>query len=352
MIPAQRMQFLDKETNVGLIDPLKVKANDILNVATNQLSEVTAGIADFIKNISQSVKAPAGMLTNLLDQGIRMARDAFSAMSDIASLSPRSIESAIASMLPGNPMIQNAFKNITAQCRNKGLGTNSGFKPYNDSFGCGKGQGACNSSEVRGLLDKMTGGAASAFTRTLNSMLKSVLALGRMGYDAGLCKVFGELIKGMPSNIVQRGAAGLLGLLGSNGNTSAVLDITANMGNSIPSLEIPGLVGIAMSNFTTPGNFNPNTMTDLADGYMTAMDSIQPGWNVSEAGTMLSMANIGEKKSSDFMNVLDNVCSRTPFDPDDLSGVTGGPLDSFTGAYKSVTTVASGLTSGLNSLFG
>jgi len=350
MIPAQRMQFLDKETNVGLVDPLKVKANDILNVATNQLNEITSGLADFIKNIQQQASAPAGMLQSLLDQGIRLTRDAFSAMSDISKLNPRAIESAIASMLPGNAAVQNAFKNITAQCRNKGLGTNSGFKPYNDSFGCGKGQGACNSSEVRGLLDKITGGAASQFTRSLNSMLKSVLALGRMGYDAGLCKVFGELIKGMPGNIVQRGAAGLLGLMGSNGNTSAVLDITANMGNAIPSLEIPGLVGIAMSNFTTPKNYNPNTFSDLADGYMTAMDGIQPGWNKTADG-MTTMANVGDTRSGDFMNVLDNVCSRTPFDPDDLTGVVGGPLDAFTGAYKSVSSVK-GLTSGLSSLFG
>lgn len=350
MIPAQRFQPLDLETNLGLVDPFKVNSSEILNLATNQLSEVTSGLDDFIKSIKQSASNPlagAAGLTSLLDKGIRSTRDAFSAMADISKFSPRDIENAIADMLPDNKALQSVFKNVTAQCRDKGMSGMGGFKPYKDSFGCGTpGGGKCSSSQMSGLLDKLTGGAYSSVGRSLNSMLKSVMALGNMGYDAGLCKIFGELVKGMPSGIVQRGAAGLLALAGKAGNTSGVLDIASNMGMSIPSLEIPSLVSMATSNFKTPLNFVKNSFPDLTDGYMTALDAIEPNWNKSEDGSMFSTKALGEKRSADLMDVLDSTCRRDTFDVADLGSVGAiKPLEMFSAGYKSSKTVTSALSS-------
>lgn len=347
MIPGQRFQPLDLETNLGLVDPFKVNSSEILNLATNQLAEVTSGLDDFIKSIKQSVGNPLGDLTSLLDKGIRSTRDAFSAMADISKFSPRDIESAIADMLPGDKTLQNVFKNVTAQCRNKGMSGMGGFRPYKDSFGCGTpGGGKCSSSQMSGLLDKLTGGAYSSVGRSLNSMLKSVMALGNMGYDAGLCKIFGELVKGMPSGIVQRGAAGLLALTGKAGNTSGVMDIASSMGNVIPSLEIPALVGMATSNFKTPMNFIKNSFPDLTDGYMTALDSIQPAWNKSDDGSMFSTKALGKERSGDLMGVLDATCSRGTFDVADLGSVGSvNPIEMFSAGYKTTKTVKSALSS-------
>lgn len=347
-ISAQRMQFLDQETNLGLANLVAIDTPDVYNAAINQIDEVTAELDGFISSAEQSIVPVADQLKSTADSALRATRDAFSSISDMTGMAESKIQSMIAGMLPKNPLMQNAFSNISKNCRNNALArSNSGFKPLRDKINCGgksssMRNGKCQAGEISGLLGGISG-LVGQVAGALAGMLKKLITLAGMGYDIGLCGIFGGLSAGMPGNIIQRGAASLLATTGLAGNTKAVLDIAGNMGNSRPALEIPGLVGMAMDNFTIPDGYSAGDLGELGDGYMTAMQEIDPDWDANYLDGLdkapipdYSAVSLGQAASPDMVRTSQAMAGADGFyDAPSLQMTEVGEHDVFCSAMSS-----------------
>lgn len=317
MFPGERFSTYSKSQNIGFVDISKIKDSEVYNTVTNKLREVSKELestaksviqgvlpegvtTDDIKNKYKQAKEVASGVKDKIDESVRAVKDTFTAIQDLTNITQTELENAIGDILPNDPAIRNAFRTLARSCRDNALGRTPGFKPFNDTASCGTpGQGKCQSGEIRGFLDKLTNGAIGSISRSIQSILKSLIALGNLGYSGSLCKIFAVLANGMPSGVIQRGAASLLATFGGIGNVPAVMDISANMGNSNPSLEIPGLTKRITENFKAPLNVNGANSKEFYDGYMTAMDAVSPGSLFSSATGLPSIAALG-KSNSDF----------------------------------------------------
>lgn len=296
MLPSQRFETFSKTQNIGITTVSSLKSSDVYNTVTNKLTEITDELRDIANSVTGTVLPKGVTLQNIgdkIDEAIRATKDTFTTIRDYTSMSVRDIENAIADLLPGDPTLQNMFRNLTSQCRDSALGSRPSFKPFKDAGKCGSGNGKCDTVSTNGLFNKLTGGLIGAVTRTIQSLLDTLATLANLGYSAGMCKIFGALVENLPSGVIQRGAAAVLAVQGGKGNTSAILDVTANMGRVNPSREIPGLTKRVAENYKTPDNFKPGTRDTLYEGYATALGSIQPGYNKTE-DDLTTIENLGK----------------------------------------------------------
>lgn len=304
MLAAQRFESFSKTQNIGLTTINNIKNSEVLNTVTNKLKEVTSDLEDRAKSLVQGV-LPEGVTLSDIDskvkESIRTVKDTFSTIQDMSKISQSDIEKAISEMLPDNPAIQNAFRTLTRQCRDNAMSNVPGFKPFSDNKNCGNsGDGKCKSGEVSGFLSKLTDGAIGTVARALQSLLKTLIALGNMGYSAGLCKLFATLANGMPPGVVQKGAAMLIATIGGKGNANGVMDISANMGTAVPAREIPGLVKRVSENFSVPENYNSATQSSLYLGMDAALGFIDPGHDVFEtnSSSISSISSMGKQNEA------------------------------------------------------
>ncbi len=295
MLNATKFESFSQSANLGLTDVTKIANADLLNTVTNQLQTASASMKEMASGLIQGVLPfDSAEAQSVLDSGIRTVRDTFSTLQNITGINQSQIEAEIASVLPGGSVMQKAFKDLSATCRQNGLSKMPGFKPYPDKMGCGSpGNGACGTGEVSGFLGKLTGGAIGAIGTAIQSILRSLTALANIGYSGGLCKIFSALTNALGASpaVVQRGAAGLLATVGLAGNMTAVMDIAGNMGDAIPSAEVPGLVSMISGNFTAPGDFVNGKMGALYGASMDAFSLIQPGFDKASDG-IYSLANM------------------------------------------------------------
>lgn len=333
MFPAQRFQSLSSSENIGLASLRDIKGSAVYNTVSNKLEEVSEGLKDLIGSLTGGATPPLDKIKDQVDESVRATRDVFSTLQDMTKLSPADIEKSVSDMLPDNPVLQTAFRQLSTQCRNSAMGNVPGFRGFKDKLNCGTpGQGQCSSSQVSGFLDKFTGGAIGFIAKTLTSMLRSLMTLANMGYTAGLCRIFGALANGMPGSVVQKAAAGAMALAAGRGNVNAVFDIAGGMGSSIPSLEIPSLVGRVTEGFKIPDNYKAQGTSDLYDASMETYSLIEPGFSSGANGIKtirkMSPTNYNQEfaqVSSSYLNSGMNV--------GDLNAVTRKPNDSLAAAY-------------------
>lgn len=297
MLTAQRFTSISQSTNLGLAALADIKDNSVYNTVANQLSVAS----DSLKSVANSmVQNTTGFditsVETAVDDSLRAVKDTFTTLKDVTGISQAELEKEISEILPVNKELQQAFRNLSAACRDNSFGKRSGFKKFDDKFSCGSKGGKCSSSEVSGLLNKFTKGAINAVSSSIQSILQSLITLANLGYSGGLCKIFGELINGMSPKVVQRGAAALLATMGGT-NMTAVFDISANMGDAIPSLEVPFLVGRITDTFKTPGSFASGGLKDLYSASMDAYSLIQPDFDKS-TDDLYSIANMGNSLSN------------------------------------------------------
>lgn len=311
---AGRFNSFSQSTNIGLAAVESIKSSDIYNTASNKLKEVSDELKDVVSGLVQKSGLPIDEIQSVVNDNIRAVKDTFTTLKKLTSFTPTDLENAILDFLPGGTgidrEIQNMFRGLAAQCRDSTMSNMPGFKPFKDNFGCGSpADGKCGSGQVSGLLNKLTGGAIGAIGRSIQSMLRSVMALAGLGYSGGLCKIFSSLINGLPGNVLQRAAAGVLATVGGLGNTTAVLDVASSIGGMVginPSKEIGGLVGRITENMTIPGNYKGAALGDLYDGMISAYDTIKPGFDMAVDG-IASVAALGESFSN--QNFMDTASS-------------------------------------------
>lgn len=299
MLNSQRYTSFSKSYNVGLASIKDAVGEDNYNTITNELKETTEALTNLANSVKQGVKAPLEKIQSTVDDGLRATRDTFSMLEDLTRFSPADLEKKISDMLPDIPGLSGMFRTLASQCRDGAAGSAPGFKPFNDNFGCNDGKGKCSSGAVNGLLSKATGGMFGQIASLFGKMLRSLWTLANLGYSAGLCKIFSALINGMPNNVVQRGAAGLLALHGGSGNSSAVMDIAANMRNTIPSLEVPSLVGRIGTAAVASAAFTGKKKAQFSEGMLGSFSAIEPNYNISKVDGITSTGSIGLNPSKD-----------------------------------------------------
>lgn len=348
MLVAERFKSFSTSQNLGFAAVENIKNSDVYNTVTNKLHEVSSELKDVVNGLIQDSGLPVDDIKNLVTDNVRAVKDVFSTLQDITKLTPAAIESQIAEMLPFDRDLQNVFRNLASTCRDPAMAGMPGFKPFNDNFSCGSpSDGRCSSGSVNNLLSKATGGLIGTVARSIQSMLRSVMTLARLGYSGGMCKIFSALINGLPNNVVQRASAGLLALVGGSGNTTAVLDIASSIGlmNGInPSREISGLVGRIAENFTIPGNYTPGQFGSLYEGMTTALDVINPGYGTTVDG-LVNIAELGLSKSAAFAETASawlsgdtNLASfDEPYSPAESGGAVGYLTDSFASASSAIS---------------
>lgn len=334
--PAQRFTSYDLDSNLGLLNITKTKDTGVYNNVANQLKQTSSEVQSFLASATQGITPDLSSVLETRDNLVRQTRDVFSSIKDLTGLSQREIQTEIASFMP-DPVTRSAFENLSNQCKRRAQGLNPNFKKPKDKASCGKG-GSCSSSQVSGLLNKATGGLIGLIGKTFSEILKTLTALATLGFDANMCKIFGELIKGLDNNTVQKGAAFLLANQGLKGNTTAVLDIASSMGTGrtgiVPSLEIPGLVGMAVSNFTKPNSYSDKLAGGWMDGYDTAMEEIQPGWRASDEDGIPSIANVCSKKNNEYLDMAETAAANRDFGFEDYDTPVAYDEDAFAGTYS------------------
>lgn len=293
----QRFESFAKNTNLGLLSVSEIKDSDVYNSISNKLQQVSDDLKGMVAGLVQSTGLPVDEIKDKLNTVTRAVRDTFTTLKDLTGFSISDIEKEIAGFIPGGPAMQNAFRNLASQCRNSAMSKSPGFKPFKDKAGCGKpGGGKCSSGEVSGLLNKLTGGAIGAIGQTLQSMLRSLMTLANLGYSGGLCKIFSTLMNGLPSSVIQRGAAGVLATVGGTGTVAGVLDVASAIGGISginPSREIPGLVDRITTNFKIPDTYTGAALGSLYEGMQSAYETIQPGFDKAADG-IASIASLGK----------------------------------------------------------
>lgn len=341
-IPALRFKALDGETNVGTVDITSIKTSDIFTSANNALKQATDDLKGLLSTVKQTAEGPLALLKSASDTVTRATQDIFSGLKDITGLTPKMVEGQIASLLPNNPIIQNAFKSLTSQCKNGGLNKHINNRGFKDRFGCGSGKGKCASAEINGLLNKLTNGALGDAVKGLNSALQALVALANMGYDIGLCKVFQSLVDsmGISNNVASRGLSSLLGQLSASGNTRGVIDLAASSAGLFPLLENPGAIGQAVGSYSLGlggaalGGLGLSAARGLVTRFDAGMEILQDGWRSSSlSGVSDSLLNTGMCYSSDFSDGIQAEVTSTAFDPDDLGDSTPPDLAAFGAAY-------------------
>ena len=292
----QRFEQFTKTNNIGFAAIEDIKNSDVYNAISNKLHEVTDELKSMVNGLVQSTGLPVDEIKDMVNKYQRTVKDTFTTLQSLTKFTPAALEKEIASFIPGGPAMQNAFRNLAAECRDKASSNVPGFKPIKDKMSCGNpSDGKCQSSEVSGFLNKLTGGAIGSIGRAMQNALKALMTLANLGYSGGLCKIFGALMNGLPADIIQRGAAGVLATVAGVGNITGVLDVASAIGGMVginPSSEINGLVGRITDNFAIPGNYKEGSLAGLYDGMTSAFDTIHPGYDKSVDG-LTSIANLG-----------------------------------------------------------
>lgn len=332
MFPAQRFESLSKSENLGLASLKDIKGSAVYNTVTNKLEEVSGELKGIVSSLTQGINPPLDDIKNKVEEGLRVTKDTFSTLRDLTNISPRDIENSISDMLPDNPVLQNAFRQLSSQCRDNALGNIPNFRGFKDNASCGQpGQGKCSSSQVSGLLSKLTGGAIGSIVQSLGSMLKSLMTLANLGYTAGLCKIFGALASSMPGGVIQKAAAGAMALAAGRGNVTAVFDIASGMKSSIPSLEIPSLVNRVTEGFKIPASFN-SSKDQLFDATMGTYSLVDPTFSSGSLGLKSISKLSPDKYNTEFASVSKSHLT-SGFSVRDISTPVRKEYDSLAAAY-------------------
>lgn len=324
-IPAQRVKYLDLETNVGSVGFTSGMSSDIYTAAQNLNEDFPSELADLMDSASQTdLDVPMDVqdeITTAMTEASRNLKGAISTVADFRSLPNKMLDSAINDIGSQFPGAAKGLKSLMQSCGpgsfNGGMGIG---KPWdlsmncgNGSIGLGKGSGGngCNAVSYNDILNKATGGAYNAVFQDLNKLVNAVMGLAKMGYSAGMCGILGALTKGMNNDVLGRVTGGLLASQGMAGNVNAVFDIAKTAMNVKPLLTVPGATSMFLNNFTKPRGMKDSGFPALGASTMGAVESIQEdAWYDDEGVLNIGIADrYREDLGSTFGSVLTN---RTP----------------------------------------
>ena len=345
-IAARRFNFLDRETNVPVVDFSTVKTSAVYNGSNAGDIGLTQDIEDFVTNSTQAVKI-AG---KEVDSSVRAAKGALGSIKDLTKASNEQMQKIMGGMFPGNPQAQSVFNTLATKCKTTGMNNFNLGKPYDLDVDCGgkkrKGaKGACNSAGFNDVLNKLTDGEYKAQYSNYNEILRGIVALSKIGYNLNMCGVFNAVKGTQGINLLSRASGSLLGTLGAAGNTLGVLDVAGSSVGLHPLRENPSAIKTAFTGFTIPKEVKQNTYPEFSDRYTGAMELLDDKWDKSKEDGIMSISN-APLKHNDLNNVLKSkAVSKSVFDEDHLDVVSNDSSLYLASAYGSIGKQASGWAS-------
>jgi len=325
-ISAKRFTFLDQETNVPLSDFYDPGTSDIFNSPQAVANEIDTDLAEFLEKSFGQPNININQLTSDQSSKLRVAKDAFSSLKDIGSFSQKDIDKAVIGMFPGNPTAQAAYKAL-GQCRTSPFGRHNYGRPYDPKLDCNsrnrRGRyGACNASGFNNILDKLTNGQYSGKYKDLNQSLANLVALATQGYSMNMCGVFGALSGDMEGYVKSRGAAMMLGTLGTTGNLRGMFDLSGAMAGMGPSVmrEIPNGISGVLNNFQRPFDARESEYSTLNETTFESLENFDGKWNVSDFDDVVSTKN-STVYSDDLSDIMRGDAMNYNVDEDDLDSI-------------------------------
>lgn len=286
--------FPDKATNLGVIDLLDLENKDPLSAemngedgATPTDSEALGMCTGDSSDIDSSLDpdAPPGKdpgSENVTGEETRNTLDgntSFTKMSD-------KLTGTQISRITDNPSIASSLvASSSPKCNTKLAGNSSGGsrKPIPPTMGCNgtikpiksscgtEGKSSKRLDYIKDAINKVSGLKYPVEIEKLDTIIKSVTALSKLGYSNGLCGVFPAL-SSVTENVGAINHA--LGDVISDANMNAMTDAFNDIGNVANKMnalsKYPAAIKDSLKNFKIPTNIKDLNVKDFYDRYKSA----------------------------------------------------------------------------------
>lgn len=314
-LPAQRFQFLDDETNIGISDFFNGSNTDIMNLPINELKEISPDIEAFITNALQNGELP-------LPTGERNSTDLLANLKDLTSLDARGMLEQVKELFPDNPISQSLFSQLSTSCKGRALGRNGGGRPYGSNNSCNGSKrpaGAkCGSSSKAfgGAMRDYTNGGFDFQYQDLDKQYRNLTAMSSMGYDMNMCNVFSSLSSGLPTDMLSKASGQLVSTLTSSKNIVGLFDLSSASAGLKTKLFNPATITSMLSSFVFPTEIRERDSSSLSDRFTGAMSLFDNHWSLSSHDQILSTQGIKNPKMRQLMQrkSLDNVYDHNHLD--------------------------------------
>lgn len=337
----KRFTSFDRETNISTAAFDSTVDGSIFNSPENALKTANKNLEDLIASSMSAIDAEKAAMEAAFSDEIRSVKDITSQVSDLSKLPKAKLDEFLGGLAGGNAFLQKSLNGLLQKCSTKGLSAGLPGKPFDTSINCGSGKlglGAtggsksCNAGSYSDVLNKLTGGEYVSGYKDINSALKNLMSLSGLGYDLGMCGVFGALAGNLPTDALSRASAGLLSSLGAAGNLNGFLDVAKSSLGLSPLLVNPGVLTGFVDNFTLPGNVGPNKLLETTERSLGGMELLDESWFTSQDTGALSWEIMNEK-SDDLYSCFETKLSDYSFPEVDLDVVSGGDMDFMMGSY-------------------
>ena len=330
-IPAKRFSILDQETQLPVSGFSGITNSDILN---SPLNDLVPGSTDLNTLINSAIQGPSlvpEVPVSAIDAATRTTQDAMANLTALTKLPQAELNKYLQGITNGDTTQAKKLSGLLQQCSANGMGYGLPGRPYDQSINCGAGKisvnnsgmgSGCDAGSYNNLLNSLTGGGYNAAFQDLTNMLRKLMALAGYGYNLGMCGVFGAVSKGMPLDVMSRGAGALLDIQGTAGNSVAVFDLASNVGTQglFPLASNPGALTSWLNNYSKPSNVKEMDMPQLADRTLISLDTIDSNWGQSSYDGSFSVCT-AENYRDDLGEAFKAKLSESEYGPGNLNVV-------------------------------
>lgn len=321
-IAAQRIKYLDKQTNVPVFDFLTSDSSDILNIPTIDIAAATAQLTAMVDG--NQIGNVTGMLRNIAQANqlgvARLTKDFYSSITDISHLASDQIKAISNRMFPGDPTLQATFNKIGEGCKAKIL---SGLSNCRNKKNTARYNGkkthtnnrSCSADSFVALINKLTNGLYNAALIDQCALSKMVAGVAIRGFEIGLPSVFSALSGRIEDThlLAQTGSI-VLGAVAAEGNINAVMDVAnSRVGGMVRSIN-PGITQSILQNFRTPVEYIERDRSELYDQFKGSMMILDSSWDSTVTnGTVIPSVENMTGDSSELMDLYS--CKAATFNP-------------------------------------
>lgn len=336
-----RFKVFDEETNIASSEFGAGRVSDLINIANNNLTEISADVKDLIKN---SVSGPLSEVKTLYDSTTsqinnysRDVRSVFGRLTDFKSAPEALIKDLIKTVSGndisgGNANLIKSSMDILRRC-GRGSGHGYGGRPYNLSASCSGGKASlgqygvgnnCNSSSMSDLLNKLSGNKYGKTFQDINSAISALMALSGYGYKLGMCGVFNTFytsnvfgLLGLRDMEYGKAAGALLGILGGSSNTRGWIDVAKSSTGLNPKLTNPAALDALLGDFAIPENVPEIDQVKLMEQLRGGQELYDENWMVNKDTGNLSMGFM-DGITDDYRKLSDIWVTNRAFGENDL----------------------------------
>ena len=338
---AQRFKILTRETNISTAVFDGSADSSVFNSPENALKEANENLEALITSSMSEIEEQQKAMEEAIEESTRTVKDITTQLNDLSKLPKQKLDEFLGGLAGGNAALQKSLNGLLQKCSTKGLNAALPGKPFDTSINCGSGKlglGAsggtksCNAGSYSDLLNKLTDGAYVSGYKDINSALRNLMALSGLGYDLGMCGVFGALAGNLPADALSRASAGLLSSLGVAGNLNGFLDVAKSSVALTPLLVNPGVIGNFVDHYTLPANVGENKLLETAERSLGGMELLDESWYKNPDSGELSWGFM-EQKTDDLYSAFECKLTDRSFSEDALDFVPSVDTDFMMGSF-------------------